>query len=57
MYGKTELQDSAMLNELARIARYKFQDNAVEALIGILSTVTTPEQIEILCVNWARNDK
>jgi len=57
MYGKTEIQDSAMLNELARIARYKFQDNAVEALVGILSTVTTPEQIEILCVNWARNDK
>jgi len=57
MYGKTDVKDSAMLNELARIVRYRFNDNAVEALVGILSTVTTPKQIEILCEHWARNEK
>jgi len=35
-------------NELALLMRARYGDNAVEALVGALSSVTTPEQLGAL---------
>ena len=35
-------------NELALLMRARYGDNAVEALVGALSSVTTPEQLDAL---------
>lgn len=35
-------------NELALLIRARYGDNAVEALVGALSSVTTPEQLDAL---------
>ena len=35
-------------NELALLMRARYGDNAVEALVGVLSSVTTPDQLDAL---------
>jgi len=35
-------------NELALLMRARYGDNAVEALVGALSSITTPEQLDAL---------
>jgi hypothetical protein len=46
---KEEVMSNALLlNDLAQAMRDKYQDNAVEALVGALSTVVTEEQLRVL---------
>jgi len=40
-------------NRLSEIARQKFGDNAVEALVGALATVVTATQLQVLCDAWS----
>ena len=35
-------------NELAQLMRARYGSNAVEALVGALSSVITPEQLDVL---------
>ena len=42
------MTDALLLNDLAQVMRDKYQDNAVEALVGALSTVVTEEQLKVL---------
>ena len=44
--------DAELLNELCDVARNTFDDNAVEALVGALSTVATTKQLEALLTKW-----
>lgn len=37
-----------LLNQYAKLIRNRWDDNAVEALIGVLSTVISERQIEVL---------
>jgi hypothetical protein len=42
------MTDALLLNDLAQAMRDKYQDNAVEALVGALSTVVTEDQLKVL---------
>jgi len=42
------MSDAEYLNELNEIIRNRFGDNAVEALIGILSTLVNETQLKVL---------
>jgi hypothetical protein len=42
------VKESNQLNELVDLMRYKWQDNAVEAFAGLLSTVVTQKQLQVL---------
>lgn len=42
------MSNASKENELALLMRARFGDNAVEALVGALSSVTTPEQLDAL---------
>ena len=44
--------DAELLNELCDVARNAFDDNAVEALVGALSSVVTTKQLEALLTKW-----
>lgn len=37
-----------LINQYAKLVRERWADNAVEALIGVLSTVISERQIEVL---------
>lgn len=37
-----------LINQYAKLIRERWADNAVEALIGVLSTVISERQIEVL---------
>lgn len=37
-----------LINQYAKLIRERWDDNAVEALIGVLSTVISERQIEVL---------
>jgi len=51
LYSKqTEAQRET---QLAAAARQKFGDNAVEALVGALSSVVGPEQFQVLLETWS----
>jgi len=51
LYSKqTEAQRET---QLAAAARQKFGDNAVEALVGALSSVVGPEQLQVLLKTWS----
>lgn len=51
LYSKqTEAQRET---QLAAAARQKFGDNAVEALVGTLSSVVGPEQLRVLLEAWS----
>jgi hypothetical protein len=45
---KMALKESDQLNELVGLMRDKWQDNAVEAFAGLLSTVVTQKQLQVL---------
>lgn len=40
-----------LLNELNTVVRNRFGDNAVEALIGVLSTLVDESQLKVLIKN------
>lgn len=42
------MSDVELLNELNRLVRDRFGDNAVEALIGVLSTLVSEKQLKVL---------
>jgi hypothetical protein len=42
---------SKLLNELNTVVRNRFGDNAVEALIGVLSTLVNDDQLKVLIKN------
>ncbi len=44
--------EANLINEICRLARSKYGSNAVEALVGVLSTVVTTEQLEALVQTW-----
>ena len=51
LYSKqTEAQRET---QLAAAARQKFGDNAVEALVGALSSVVGPGQLQVLLKTWS----
>jgi len=41
-----------LLNEISKLARQNWGDNAVEALVGLLSTVVTDAQLRVLVEAW-----
>jgi hypothetical protein len=41
-----------LLNDITKLARQNFGDNAVEALVGLLSTVVTDAQLRVLVEAW-----
>lgn len=46
------MTNAVLLNEITKLARNKFGDNAVEALVGLLSTVVTDTQLQALVAAW-----
>ncbi len=44
-------------NRLALLMRAKYGDNAVEALVGALSSVITPEQLDALLASLTPNEQ
>jgi len=42
------MSEAELLNELNKTVRDRFGDNAVEALIGVLSTVVNEKQLKVL---------
>ena len=48
------VKESDQLNELVALMRDKWQDNAVEAFAGLLSTVVSEKQLQVL-INDLRN--
>jgi hypothetical protein len=46
--------EASLMNEICQLARYKYDDNAIEALVGVLSTVVTTAQLEALCARWSQ---
>jgi hypothetical protein len=49
-----------LINQYAKLIRERWADNAVEALIGLMSTIITSSQIEVLIedlVNQLDEDK
>jgi hypothetical protein len=42
------VKESDQLNELVDLMRNKWQDNAVEAFAGLLSTLVTQKQLQVL---------
>jgi len=45
---KMAVKESDQLNELVDLMRNKWQDNAVEAFAGLLSTLVTQKQLQVL---------
>jgi hypothetical protein len=45
---KMAVKESDQLNELVGLMRDKWQDNAVEAFAGLLSTVVSQKQLQVL---------
>ena len=41
-----------LLNDITKLARQNWGDNAVEALVGLLSTVVTDAQLRVLVEAW-----
>ena len=48
-------KQAAQLNDLASLLKLRWQDSAVEATVGLLSTVVTDKQIQVL-INSLRKD-
>jgi hypothetical protein len=44
-----------VINRLSKVARQRYGDNAVEALVGALSTVCTAKQLKALLNGWSSN--
>ena len=46
------MTQAELLNNITKLARQNFGDNAVEALVGLLSTVVTDAQLLALFEAW-----
>jgi hypothetical protein len=46
------MKQAELLNEISKLARQNWGDNAVEALVGLLSTVVTDAQLQALVEAW-----
>jgi len=46
------MKQAELLNDITKLARQNWGDNAVEALVGLLSTVVTDEQLRVLFESW-----
>lgn len=46
------MKQAELLNEISKLARRNWGDNAVEALVGILSTVATDAQLRSIVEGW-----
>jgi len=53
--GVNMKKQAAQLNDLASLLKLRWQDSAVEATVGLLSTVVTDKQIQAL-INTLRKD-
>ncbi len=42
------MSNAELCNDVARLVRHNFGDNAVEALVGLLSTVVSDAQLQAL---------
>lgn len=45
------MSEAELLNELNTVVRNRFGDNAVEALIGVISTLVNENQLKDLIAN------
>lgn len=50
--GGGTMTHAELLNDITKLARQNFGDNAVEALVGLLSTVVTDAQLRALVEAW-----
>jgi hypothetical protein len=48
------VSEAKVLNKLAKTVRASFGDLGIEALCGVLSTLCTQEQLEVLIKNLAK---
>ena len=46
------MRQAELINDVARLARHNFGDNAVEVLVGLLSTVVSDAQLQALTEAW-----
>ena len=46
-----------IINGLSKVVRQRYGDNAVEALVGALSSVCTAKQLEALFDRWFKDVK
>ena len=46
------MKQAELLNDISKLARQNWGDNAVEALVGLLSTVVTDAQLSALVEAW-----
>ena len=46
------MKHAELLNDITKLARQNWGDNAVEALVGLLSTVVTDAQLSALVEAW-----
>ena len=51
----SEKIDVETINQLCIVVRKRYGDNAVEALVGALSSVCKPQQLETLLAGWSKN--
>ena len=51
----SEKFDVEVVNQLCVVVRQRYGDNAVEALVGALSSICTFKQLETLLARWSEN--
>jgi hypothetical protein len=51
----SEKFDVEVINDLCIVVRQRYGENAVEALVGALSSVCTFKQLETLLARWSDN--
>jgi hypothetical protein len=51
----SEKFDVEVINDLCIVVRQRYGKNAVEALVGALSSVCTFKQLETLLARWSEN--
>jgi len=50
------MSEAELLNKLNKLIRKRFGDNAVEALIGIISTLVTENQLKVLVLTLTEQE-
>jgi hypothetical protein len=51
----SEKFDVEVINDLCIVVRQRYGENAVEALVGALSSVCTFKQLETFLARWSKN--
>lgn len=51
----SEKFDVDVINQLCVVVRQRYGENAVEALVGALSSVCNFKQLETLLARWSKN--